>query len=190
VANKQKLSGRSYFEKSSKNWYELWCPRQISLIEKKKIVVPELSDRNRFGLAEPSVYYGDTVCGIVLKPETRENILYILGLLNSIAVEFFFKNTTVPKAGGYYIYKTMFLKNIPIRIINFNDPADVARHDQMVNLVEQMLELNKKLAESKMPQATEILKRQIDATDRQIDDLVYKLYDLTDEEIKIVESET
>ena len=63
-------------------------------------------------------------------------------------------------------------------------------HDRMVTLVDQMLELNKKLAESKMPQATEMLKRQIEATDRQIDDLVYELYELTDDEVKIEEQAT
>ena len=78
----------------------------------------------------------------------------------------------------------------PIRTINFDDSTDVARHDQMVSLVNNMLDLNKKLSESKIPQAIEVLKRQIDSTDKQIDHLVYKLYDLTDEEIKIVESET
>ena len=41
-----------------------------------------------------------------------------------------------------------------------------------------------------MPQETEMLKRQIESTDKQIDDLVYKLYDLTDKEIKILESES
>ena len=60
----------------------------------------------------------------------------------------------------------------------------------MVRLVGQMLELNKKLAESKVPQITAMLRRQIESTDRHIDQLVYKLYDLTEEEIKIVESET
>lgn len=59
----------------------------------------------------------------------------------------------------------------------------------MVNLVDQMLDLNKKPAESKIPQETEMLKRQIESTDKQIDQLVYKLYDLTEEEIKIVESQ-
>lgn len=59
----------------------------------------------------------------------------------------------------------------------------------MVSLVDQMLDLNKKLAESKMPQTTEMLNRQIELTDERIDQLVYELYGLTDEEIKIVESE-
>jgi len=60
----------------------------------------------------------------------------------------------------------------------------------MVNLVDQMLNLNKKLNNAKLPQEKNLLQRQIDATDKQIDQLVYKLYDLTNEEIKIVESET
>jgi hypothetical protein len=60
----------------------------------------------------------------------------------------------------------------------------------MVSLVNQMLDLNKKLAESKMPQTTEVLRRQIDMTDMRIDQLVYELYCLTAEEIKIVESES
>jgi len=53
-----------------------------------------------------------------------------------------------------------------------------------------MLNLNKKLNNAKLPQEKNLLQRQIDATDKQIDQLVYKLYDLTNEEIKIVESET
>jgi hypothetical protein len=57
----------------------------------------------------------------------------------------------------------------------------------MVELVEQMLGLNKQLAESKEPQTKTVLQRQIETTDRQIDRLVYELYELTEEEIKIVE---
>jgi type I site-specific restriction endonuclease len=49
---------------------------------------------------------------------------------------------------------------------------------------------HKQLAEAQMPQAQTLLQRQIDATDRQIDRLVYELYGLTEDEIKIVESGT
>jgi predicted nucleic acid-binding Zn-ribbon protein len=79
------------------------------------------------------------------------------------------------------------LKKLPVRTINFSDPADKARHDRMVALVEQMLSLHKKLAEAKTDHEKTNLQRQIDATDRQIDRLVYELYELTEEEIKIVE---
>ena len=57
----------------------------------------------------------------------------------------------------------------------------------MVSLVSSMLDLNKKLPLAKTDQEKTILQRQIDSTDRRIDELVYDLYGLTDEEIKIVE---
>lgn len=71
--------------------------------------------------------------------------------------------------------------------INFPNPADVARHDQMVALVERMLDLHKRLAAAQSPQEKTMLQRQVAATDQQIDRLVYELYGLTEEEIAIVE---
>ena len=65
-------------------------------------------------------------------------------------------------------------------------PPD-ARHDRMVQLVETMLDLHKRLPNANAPHDKETLQRQIDATDRQIDKLVYELYGLTEEEIKVVE---
>ena len=53
--------------------------------------------------------------------------------------------------------------------------------------MERMLELHQQLAEAKTPTAKTMLQRQIEATDRQIDRLVYELYELTEEEIEIVE---
>jgi len=91
---------------------------------------------------------------------------------------------------GFPQIKVGQLKSLPIGTIDFGNPPDKVAHDQMVSLVNNMLDLNKKLTQSKIPQAIEVLKRQIDSTDKQIDHLVYNLYDLTDEEIKIVESET
>ena len=79
------------------------------------------------------------------------------------------------------------MTQLPIRTIDFSDPADKARHDRMVELVKQMLDLNKQLAEAKEPQTKTVLQRRIETTDHQIDRLVYELYKLTEEEIRIVE---
>ena len=67
------------------------------------------------------------------------------------------------------------------------EAADKARHDSVVALVQQMLELHKQLAAAQTAADREMYQRQIDATDTQIDALVYALYGLTEEEIKIVE---
>ena len=81
-----------------------------------------------------------------------------------------------------------FLSQLPLRAIDFSVPADKSRHDRMIDFVTHMLSLNKQLAAAKTPQDQTTLQRQIDATDRQIDQLVYELYGLTQEEIRIVEA--
>ena len=56
-----------------------------------------------------------------------------------------------------------------------------------MQLVEQMLSLHQQLAAAKAPHDQTVLQGQTAATDRQIDRLVYDLYGLTEEEIRIVE---
>jgi hypothetical protein len=80
------------------------------------------------------------------------------------------------------------LSQLSIRPVNFSDPADVARHDRMVTLVGQMLQLHKQQAAAS-EHDRELYQRQIDATDREIDKLVYELYSLTPDEIAIVEGQ-
>ena len=70
---------------------------------------------------------------------------------------------------------------LPIRTIDFSDPDDVAHHDRMVELVERMLSLHKGLAPARTPAHRTAIQFQIDR-------LVYELYGLTDEEIKIVDA--
>jgi hypothetical protein len=53
-----------------------------------------------------------------------------------------------------------------------------------------MLTLHRKLSAETLPQRREQIQREIDTTDRQIDELVYRLYGLSDEEIRIVEEAT
>ena len=78
----------------------------------------------------------------------------------------------------------MYISLIPIALEN----APVTIIENISSAVEQMLTLNKQAAEGSLPpQKAEQLKRQIDATDREIDKLVYQLYGLTDEEIRLIE---
>ena len=76
---------------------------------------------------------------------------------------------------------------MPIRTIDFTDPADAARHARRVALVEQMLALHQRRAAARTPHEQSVLAAQIAATDRQIDRLVYELYGLNEEEVRIVE---
>jgi hypothetical protein len=181
------INSRPYFTKSTKSWYELWNQRKVENFHNEKIVVAELSDRNRFMIDENNLYYGDTVCGFYLKPDFKLSSKYILGLLNSKLIELYYKKTTVPKANDFFIYKTMFLKEIPIYNLNIDDSDKKTKHDKMVYLVNQMLSSQKELQKTNTDQDNAVLTRQIDMLDTQINRLVYDLYGLTEDEIKVVE---
>jgi len=114
------------------------------------------------------------------------NLKYLLGILNSDLLTFYLKQKLITNIQGFPQVLMGQLKQLPIRIV---DPLNRSSHDQIVSLVDRMLDLHKKLNEANLPQAKTVLARQIEATDRQIDRLVYQLYDLTEEEIKIVEGE-
>jgi type II restriction/modification system DNA methylase subunit YeeA len=165
-------------------WWELRACDYYNEFEKPKMILPDISLRGNFALDQEGEKYCVNTAYIISSSQK-----YLLGILNSALITFVYKTVSSSYRGGYLRFIYQYLVMLPIRLINFNDPADVARHHRMVNLVDQMLTLNKKLAESKVPQTTEMLKRQIESTDRQIDRLVYELYDLTEEEIKIVEAE-
>jgi hypothetical protein len=122
--NKDLIFKREYFTKSSKQWYELWNQRDLTNFDQVKIITPELSERCRFAIADPGMFYGDTVCGLVIKRDyaNKIDLKYLLALLNSSLIEWYYKHATVPKAGGFFIFKVMFLSKIPVKIGNRSAP--------------------------------------------------------------------
>jgi hypothetical protein len=91
------------------------------------------------------------------------------------------------KQGGYLEYKPMYISQLPIRVIDYNNLSDKANHDRIVSLVSQLLDLHKRLSSAKTPDEKTLIQRRIDAADEEINKIVYRLYGLTGEEIKLVE---
>jgi hypothetical protein len=79
------------------------------------------------------------------------------------------------------------MEKVPIRVIDPSSRLDRQCHSQIVEYVQSTLQLQKDLACAKTPGERTSLERQAASTDREIDRLVYALYGLTEEEIRIVE---
>ena len=154
----------------------------------EKIVFPDVANRGVCFLDTNGFWLLDTAYGITKLAGVELDLRYILGILNSPILTYFLKEKGTVLRGGYFRMKTAYLNPFPIRTIDFRNPLDSADHDKIVKMVEHMLSVHQKIAKAKSPQAKTVIQRQIEATDRQIDKLVYKLYDLTDEEIEIVEA--
>ncbi len=112
---------------------------------------------------------------------------FFLGVINSKFGKWFWRLKNSDFKSLFPKIKKTQIESIPICLINFSNPTEKAQHDKMVSLVEQMLALHKSFAAAKSPQEKERLARQIEVTDRAIDALVYELYGLSEEEIRIVE---
>jgi hypothetical protein len=162
-------------------WWELRTCEYYDEFEKPKIIVPAIVRSASYAFDTAGFYSNDKTTII---PTTDK---YLLGLISSKALDYYMHSISSTKQGGYFEYKPMYISQLPICPIDFNHQVDKTAHDQIVILVGQMLSLHQRLADAKLDHDKNALQRQIDATDREIDRLVYELYGLTDEEIKIVE---
>lgn len=111
----------------------------------------------------------------------------LLGIINSKLISYFYESTFNLGMNLTTQITIEYLKQLPIPKIDFTNPAEKKRHDEIVKHVETMLELNKELQKSKPGEEQERLKQRITYIEKKIDALVYELYGLTEEEIKIVE---
>jgi hypothetical protein len=171
-------------------------PRRREFFDGPRILVREITGRGTHQihatfLTEDFVNY-KSILNVLLNGGSRSagyNERYFLGLLNSRVLSWYF-----PRASNKLVTRTfprisiLDLKRFPIRTLDLADPAETARHDRMVALVEQMLELHERAATTAHDR--QLLRRQIETTDQQIDRLVHELYGLTEEEVAIIESVT
>ena len=132
-------------------------------------------------IVKPKVYFADSTNSIYMASDhSHYSLRYLLGILNSFLFQWRFKLTSSNNNVA-----TNELDAMPFRTIDFDNPADVAMHDKLVGLVERMLDLHRQ-ADLTVVQRS-VVKQRIEATDREIDKLVYELYGLSEDEVAVVE---
>jgi len=163
-------------------WYGYVYPKALDVMPLPKIFTPDLVSRVSFSIDETGeIFFTGGAAGgygILIAQGCSQN--FIPGILNSKLTNWFLQQFSTKMREGWFSCEVRFIKHIPIRTINPANPADVARRDRMVALVEQMLDLNKRLAAAKAPHEKEVLAGMIDR-------LVYELYGLTEDEVAVVE---
>jgi hypothetical protein len=124
----------------------------------------------------------NTVYSLYNEKLNRDNFLCILSVLNSKLIHFFYEYSYNVGMNLTTQVTIDFLSKSPIRL------PSPTQEKKIVSLVNQMLELQKKYHDEKTAgNEKERLKQQIDNTDYEIDQEVYKLYEITPEEQKIIE---
>jgi type I restriction-modification system DNA methylase subunit len=167
--------------------YALHRPRSESIFTKsEKLIGVITEDEIVLHLDSSQLYASDGL--YLFGAKGIHTNRYLIGLLNSTLFVFLYRNLAVEKGRVLAQVKPSLLANLPIRPIDFGKADDIAKYDKMILLVDRMLELNRKRAGESNPETLGFLETQIVNTDRQIDRLVYDLYDLTPGEILLIEN--
>jgi hypothetical protein len=179
VAKGLKISSESLTQTKVESLYKhpkFWIVRIQKMRWKQRLVCGFDDRMNSAGMKTLQV--------IVSVTDSHEELKYLMAILASSLMNFWCINYLADDMNQSYLEK------LPIRTVNFSDLTDKKRCDKIVALVDQMLDFHKQLKTAKAPDDKTRLQRQIDAMDKEIDQLVYELYRLNNDEIKIIEETT
>ena len=192
LEHKKYLQGREKGKMKHDGWYGYVYPKSITLFEQPKIMTPSIAAQASFTFDSKGEFYfvgsgggGGGGYGIILDEKYGLAYEYVTGLLNSKVLDWFVKQISTPFRGGYYAYNRQYIERLPIIIPTSKKERQI--HNRLVDLVNQMLTAQTKRQEAFSDSDKKLSEQRISILDRQIDELVYELYGLTDEEIGIVE---
>jgi hypothetical protein len=128
-------------------------------------------------------FYVKDVLVVAHREKCTQLLLALLGLLNSRLLRWYYK-TSFPTL---HVQRDE-LASLPI-VLDHEVVLSKAMV-QFVSLVEEILNLHYRFGKAKTNHQRIVVERQIEATDREIDRLVYELYGLSEDEIRLVEGAT
>ena len=154
----------------------LMYPSDERLMLQPKILLRQTSDVLRACYDDKGYYCQNSV--FIVHSDVI-NLKYLLALLNSKLFSFIYKTKNPQSGKAFAEIKPSAIKELPIRTIDFKDKNDKAIFDQLVDLVNKMMSL-------KRAKANDENQVRMAALDKEIDQLVYRLYGVTTKEIEAI----
>jgi len=188
LGNKKALEDRENGKMKHGRWYGYVYPKNLSKFQSSKIMTQVLASKASFTFDDAGKYYfvgGGNAggYGVTLPADSKVEYHYLLGLLNSSLLDWYVQQISSKFRGGFYSYAKRFIERLPISVPSEQEQKNIS------DLVKKLLSLN--LETVNVPENSNewhSLKSEIEKTDNQIDQLVYELYELTPDEISLIES--
>jgi hypothetical protein len=172
-----KGKGKGLFQRDDQGdyWWELRPCDYYPEFEKEKIVWQEMSLEPSFAYDDKKFYTNQTAYIM-----TGGNLKFLLGVLNSKISKWYMQNLAYSLSEGAQRWIKQYVEQIPIPpITKENQPLA----DQIIQRVDQILSLT----QSSDFETSREKQEKVKELEREIDQLVYKLYGLTEEEIRVIE---
>jgi len=150
----------------------------------EKIIIRQTGDHLNATLDTKQFIVRDNLYTITTN-DPKINLRYILGLINSKFFNWYYQNIINPEKGEALAQvKRGHIAKLPIKLA---EDKNVHFQDEIVRNVDLLLKLNEEKAKVKLESRIAQLQTHIDHCEGKINEIVYGLYDLTDEERKIIE---
>jgi len=169
-------------------WYEIQdSTSYYKDFKKTKIVYGQFQIAPHFCVSLSELYFGSNHYMIIL--DNLTSLFFLCGILNSRLYFFYMKSVAgllgdADKKGRLISQKSHMLK-FPVLVPDFSNNKVI--YNKLTELVNTILELNKMKIVSPPGNKRYRIERDIQVTNERIDELVYELYGITEEEIKIIE---
>jgi hypothetical protein len=181
--NQEKLKSRAAYERGDCDWWHYTWPLHKDLHTQPRLVCLYRTGHLRFGIDEDfsRLTLTDTTVAF-MRDGVNEDIRYILGLLNTRLLTFRFRG--LAKLTGQNMWEAFdnSIGELPVRRIDFDDPADRNRHDTIVRLVKDIEKATTAANEGMSASDRSLGARRAEALVEQLDELAMDLYGVTDAE--------
>jgi hypothetical protein len=152
-------------------WYKYIYPKNLTMFNKDKLIQPDISMGGNFAYdLNGDFYCTTTLYGYIKYEHIKESYFFYMAILNSTLMWFYIQQTGTVLANGFFRFMPRYVEKFPLPKISNQD--DVKPFEELVDRITANKNLN------------------IDTSDleEELDNLVYKLYKLTDEEIEFVKT--
>ena len=184
---RERKDSRKYYARGVDSYRHLHTG-SFAYINPSKLALKGIARRSSVGLLREKTAFDGARCPcIIIEEGMGHDQGYFLAVLNSKLAGYCLRAACPAKLSGYIEFSASCISEMPIRVIDFRSGSDRKTHDDLVRLALHMVSLREQSRSKMTAHDQTMLQRQVHATDRQIDQLVYGLYGLTDGETQIVE---
>lgn len=177
------LRNRENGKMDSHKWYGYVYPKALDVMSCPKIFTPDIAPNARYSYDTTGEMFftGGVSGGYGIRPKENISSTFLLAILNSKLLDWNLKQISTQMRGGWYSYEAKYIRHLPIADASPKMGADLEE------LADLMIKLKKQKQSTTLPEKLEQLNQRIQYTDDKINKLVYELYGLSEEEVKIVE---
>ena len=181
---KDRIKLKDLKTKQNKIDFALRDPR---IFNEPKIIIRQTADKI-IGTIDYDKYVTRHSTHCILNDYEPIDLKYLLGLLNSKLIEFFYTQLIPEKGKAFAEVKAINVKQMPIKRIDPKNNKELKNRDEIIQLVDNLIQLNKETSEAKLTSKITQLESKIEYCTTKIDELVFELYGLTNEDVTILKS--